>query len=156
MVIYKKMFRRYATSRRQMAFKINILIADTILAKPGPYQVLRFEGGKYVFIGERFYNHMFNTNFSGHNKIWGGTKIFGVTAPECPSVSAGLGRTVARKSSTGGHHVCARGLDILKIYIYSNSQHEQHLQIVQNNRKYFPVNTHNRLVVSNQKFFEPA
>jgi len=32
-------------------------------------------------------------------------------------VSAGLGRTVTRKSSTGGLHVCAGGLDILKIYI---------------------------------------
>jgi len=36
MVIYKKKsFRRYATSRGRMAFKINILIADTILAEPG-------------------------------------------------------------------------------------------------------------------------
>jgi len=43
-------------------------------------------------------------------------KDFWVTAPECPTVSAGLGRTVARKSSIGGLHVCAGGLDILKIY----------------------------------------
>jgi len=28
-----------------------------------------------------------------------------------------FGRTVARKSSAGGLNVCARGLDILKIYI---------------------------------------
>jgi len=53
----------------------------------------------------------------------------GVNAPECPPVSAVLGRTVARKSSTGGLHVCVGGLDILKICFYS--QHEQHLQIVQ-------------------------
>jgi len=39
------------------------------------------------------------------------------------------------------------GLDILKMYF--NSQHEQHLQIVQINYKYFPANTHNSLVVSN-------
>jgi len=39
-------------------------------------------------------------------------KDLGVTAP----VSAGLGRTVARKSSIGGLRVCAGGLDILKIY----------------------------------------
>jgi len=39
-----------------------------------------------------------------------------VTASECPTVSAVLGRTVARKSSIGGLHVCAGGLDILKIY----------------------------------------
>jgi len=64
-----------------------------------------------------------------------------------PLVSAGLDRTVARKSSIGDLHVCAGGLDILKMYIYS--QHEQHLQTVQNNHKYFPANTHNRLVVSN-------
>jgi len=38
---------------------------------------------------------------------------FGVNAP----VSAGLGRTVARKSSSGGLHVYAGGLGILKIYI---------------------------------------
>jgi len=36
MVIYKKRFRRYATSRGQMASKQNILIADTILAESSP------------------------------------------------------------------------------------------------------------------------
>jgi len=45
---------------------------------------------------------MFKTNFSGHNKIWGGQKDLVVTASECSTVSAGLGRTVARKSSIGG------------------------------------------------------
>jgi len=64
-----------------------------------------------------------------------------------PPVSAALGRTDARKCSIGGLHVCAVGLDILKIYFYS--QHEQHLHIVQINYKYFPAKTHNRLVVSN-------
>jgi len=59
---------------------------------------------------------MFETNFSENNKIWGDIKDLGVTAPEYPTVSAGLGRTVVRKSSIGGHHVCAGGLDILKIY----------------------------------------
>ena len=34
MMIYKKSFRRYATSRGRMAFKT--LIADTILAESGP------------------------------------------------------------------------------------------------------------------------
>jgi len=74
---------------------------------------------------------MFKTNFSEHNKIWGAQKYLGVTASECSTASAGLGRTVSRKSSIGGLHVCARGLDILK-FIF-NSQHEQHLQIVQIN-----------------------
>ena len=32
-----------------------------------------------------------------------------VTAPKCPIVSVDLGRTVARKSSIGGLHVCAGG-----------------------------------------------
>jgi len=50
---------------------------------------------------------MFKTNL-GKNK-----KDLGVTAPECPPVSAGLGRTVARKSSIGGLHVCAGRPDIL-------------------------------------------
>jgi len=36
--------------------------------------------------------HTFETNFSEHNKIWGAQKDLGVTAPECPTVSAGLGR----------------------------------------------------------------
>ena len=64
-----------------------------------------------------------------------------------PPVSAGLGRTVAREPSIGVLHVYAVGLDILKIIF--NSQHEQHLQIVQITYKYFPANAHNRLVVSN-------
>jgi len=35
-------------------------------------QVLRFWGGKYIFRGQGFWFHyMFETNFSGHNKIWG-------------------------------------------------------------------------------------
>jgi len=52
---------------------------------------------------------MFKANFSEHNKIWGAQKDFGVTASECSTVSAGLGRTVARKSSIRGLHVCAGG-----------------------------------------------
>jgi len=61
---------------------------------------------------------MFKTNFSDHNKIWGAQIRFGGTAPECCPVSAGLGRTNARTSSTEGLDVCAGGLDILKIYTY--------------------------------------
>jgi len=59
---------------------------------------------------------MFKTNFSEHNKIWGRNKDLGVTTSECPTVSAGLGIAVARKSSIGGLHVFAERLDILKIY----------------------------------------
>jgi len=47
----------------------------------------------------------------------GGTKKdLGVAAPECRTVSAGLGKTVARKSSIGGLHISAGALDILKMY----------------------------------------
>jgi len=36
-------------------------------------------------MGEDFkFYHMFDTNFSEHNKIWGHKKDLGVTAPECP------------------------------------------------------------------------
>jgi len=59
---------------------------------------------------------MFKTNFSEHNKIWGHNKDLGVITSECPTVSAGLGRAVARKSSIGGLHVFAGGLNILKMY----------------------------------------
>jgi len=53
---------------------------------------------------------MNTTKFGGHKKE------LGATAPECPTLSAGLGRTVARKSSIGGLHICAGVLNILKIY----------------------------------------
>ena len=65
--------------------KQNILIADTILEEPGPLPGLRFRGVKYIFRGKYFcFYHMFQTNFSEHNKIWGEQKKFGVTAAECP------------------------------------------------------------------------
>jgi len=65
---------------------------------------------------ERFnFYHMFETNFSVHNKIWWPLKGFGGNCPEFPTVSACLGRTVARKSSIGGLHICAGGLDVLKL-----------------------------------------
>jgi len=51
---------------------------------------------------------MFKTHFLSTIKF-GGHKKIGVTAPECPTLSAGLGRTVGTKSSIGGLHVCAWG-----------------------------------------------
>jgi len=80
-------------------------------------QSLRF-GAQNTFLGGKvcFY-HMFKTIFSEHNKILGHKKDLAVTAPKCPTASAILGRTVARKSSTGSLHVCAGGIGILKIYI---------------------------------------
>jgi len=41
--------------------------------------------------------------------LWGIKNIWGVTALEYHPVSAGLGRTVARKSSIWGLHICAGG-----------------------------------------------
>jgi len=90
---------------------------------------------------------MFETNFSEQNKIWEAQRRFGGNCPKCPTVFAGVGRTVARKSFIGSLQVCVWGLSILKINY--NSQHEQHLQIVQINCTCFPANTHNRLIVSN-------
>jgi len=71
---------------------------------------------------------MFKTNFSEHNKIWG-TKMFEGNCPRMYPMSAGLGRTVAEKSSIVGLRVCAVGLDILKCIF--NSQNNQNFQIVQ-------------------------
>jgi len=59
---------------------------------------------------------MFETNFLSKTKFGGHKKDLKVTAPKCPTVSANLDRTVAKKSSIGGLHVCAGELDILKIY----------------------------------------
>jgi len=60
---------------------------------------------------------MFETNFSEHNKILAAQKRFEGNCPRMLPVSTGVGRTVARKSSIGGLHVCAGGLDALKIYV---------------------------------------
>jgi len=54
---------------------------------------VRFQGfgGKIRFRGENFcFYYVFERNFSGHNKIWGGTKIFGCHCPRIPPEGAGL------------------------------------------------------------------
>jgi len=80
-------------------------------------KVSRFWTAKYIFRGKDFcFYHMFKTNNSEHNKIWRAQKRFRVTVPKCPTVSAGLSRTIARKCSIGGLHVFVGGLDILKVY----------------------------------------
>ena len=98
--------------------KENILIEDTILAESGLQPGFKVWGRKIHFRGKDYcFYHMFETNYSEHNNVWRAQIIWGETSPECPSVSAGLGKTVARKSSIGGLHVCAGRLDTLKIYI---------------------------------------
>ena len=72
---------------------------------------IHFYGGKIlIFIICLKQIFLSTTKFGGHKKN------LGVTATECLTVSAGLSRTVARKSSIGGLHVCAGGFDILKNY----------------------------------------
>jgi len=57
-------------------------------------QVVRFAGAKYIFRDQHFcFYYMVNTNFSGHNKIWGTKKTWG-TAPECSPVATGLVTTI--------------------------------------------------------------
>jgi len=60
---------------------------------------------------------VFKKKFLSTTKFGWAQKGFGGNCPHLHTLSADLGRTVARKSSTGGLHVCAGGLNILKIYI---------------------------------------
>jgi len=75
-------------------------------------QVLKFRGAKYIFREKDFVFICLNQIFLSITKFVGHKIDLGVASP----VSAGLGRTVARKSSIGDLHVRAGGLDILKIY----------------------------------------
>jgi len=43
----------------------------------GRCQVLGFVGTKYIFRGASFFYYMLKTNFSGHNTVWWGQKLFG-------------------------------------------------------------------------------
>jgi len=53
---------------------------------------------------------MFKNIVLSTTKFGGTPKRFGVTTLECPlPLLAGLSRTVARKSSIGGLHICAGG-----------------------------------------------
>jgi len=116
----------------------NILIADTIWQNQALSQVLWF-WGQNTFLGVKDFCFIIwlKQSFLSTTKFVGAQKRFGGNYPRMSPMSAGLGRNAARKSFIRGLHVCAGGLDILKIYM--NSQHEQHLQIVQVNYKYFPA-----------------
>jgi len=83
---------------------------------------------------------MFETDFSEHNKIREGTKDLGALPPRV----CGPEQNVARKSSTGGFVFVQGGRTFWKFKFNSQAQH---LQIVQIKYKYFPANSHNRLVV---------
>jgi len=60
---------------------------------------------------------MFKQIFLSTTKFGWAQKGFGGNCPQLPTLSAGLGRIVARKFSIMGLHVCAGGLNILKIYV---------------------------------------
>jgi len=65
---------------------------------------MHFYGGKIsIFIICVKQIFLSTTKFGGHKKD------LGITARECSTVSAGLDRTVARKSSIGDLHVCTGG-----------------------------------------------
>ena len=116
--------------------------------------VARFGGltGPNTFLrGKDFcFYRMFKTHFLSTAKFRRRKKDLGGNCSRIPPVSAVLGRNVPRKSSIGSIHVCSRGWIFWKAIF--NSQHKQHLQIVQINYKYFRANTHNRLIFFNQKF----
>jgi len=68
-VIYKKRFRRYATSLGRMAFKTKYSNCRHNFGRTRP--VARFKGleGQNTFLWGKDFNfyHMFETNFSQHN-----------------------------------------------------------------------------------------
>jgi len=112
MVIYKKNFRRYTTSRGQIAFKTkrpNGLQNLNCKHNFGRIRPVYSLGGN-TYLEEKIFIFIIclKRNFLSTTKFWEVQKYFGVTAPERPTVSAGLG-TVARKSSIRGLHVCAGG-----------------------------------------------
>jgi len=78
MVIGKKTFSTLCYISRPNGLQ-NVLIADTTLAEPGPQPGFKFWRGKIHFLWGKDFNiyHMFETNFSEHNKIWGAQKRSG-------------------------------------------------------------------------------
>ena len=79
MVIYKKTFSTlcYISRPNDLQNKISSLQTQ-FEQNQACSQVLRFGGEKYIFTGKDFnIYHMFETNFSEHNKIWGHKKIWG-------------------------------------------------------------------------------
>jgi len=82
------------------------------VAEPGSQPGFKVWGAKQILIVIICLKQIFlsTTKFEGHKKD------LGATTSEFPTMSAGLGGTIARKSSIGGLHVFAWTLDILKIY----------------------------------------
>jgi len=81
-------------------------------------QVLKFRRKNTFLWGKDFnFCHIFETNFSEHNKIWGAQKRFGGNCLRMPHRVVGPGQNRRQKVFHWGLHICAGGLDILKIYL---------------------------------------
>jgi len=128
----------------------SVTFYDTILAELGPYQVLRFRRAKYVLGRKEFRFIMFETNFSEHNKIWWVTKRFGATAREC-SRECGPGQNRRQKVHWGPSCLCSGTRRSENLYLIHNMNST--CRLCKLSIKYFPANTHNRLVVSSTENF---
>jgi len=102
MVIYKKKL-RYATSRGWIDLKPKYSNCKLIFGTTRPAARFWGLGGQNTLLLAKDFNfyHMFETNFSEHNKIWGGQKRFRANCRRMPPVSAGLGKNVAKSLPLG-------------------------------------------------------
>jgi len=98
-----------------------MLIADTILAEPGPYSGFKVWWGKIHFREKIFLSlsYVSKKNFSVHNKIWG-AQIFGVTSPECPPYLRAWA-----EPSPGGHPLGA-------FVFVQGARHSENLYLIHN------------------------
>jgi len=99
MVIYKKTFSTLCCVSRPNGLQNKIFSLQTqYWQNQACSQVLRFGGAKYILWGKDFnIYHMFETNFSEHNKIWGAQKRFAGNCPRMPHRVCGSGRNRCRK-----------------------------------------------------------
>jgi len=148
----KKSFRRYATSRGRMAFKTKYSNCRHNFGRTRPVARFWGLGGKIHFYRGKILNFIIylkqfflsTTKFEGH-KEW-----FGGNCPRMPPCLRAWAESSPESLRWGSSYLC-KGVRLSENSLF-NSQHEQHLQIVQINYKYFPANTHKRRVVSNWYF----
>ena len=92
--MHKKRFRCYAISRGRMAFKTNYPNCRQFWQNQARSQVSSLGGMMFVFIIGLQQIFLSTTKFGRHKRIWW-------LLPRMTPVCAGIGRTVARKSSIG-------------------------------------------------------
>ena len=111
MVIYKKHFRRYATSRGRMAVKTKYSNCRNNFGRTRPVASFSGLGGQNTFLGGKDFSiyHMFETMFCKNSKIWGAQKRFGGNCPRMPHRLCGPGKNRCQKVFHWGLHVCAGG-----------------------------------------------